>query len=82
MVYNGGAVPLCYLSLCIKRLTSGTARREIVCFMFYILDKDQRGRTSQGSSRIVAIENVDCSKSICSADVVLISSLSEGQIYK
>ena len=51
-------------------------------FMFEFLDKDQRGQTSQGSSRIVAIENVDCSKSICSADVVLISSLSEGQIYK
>ena len=82
MVYNGGSGPHCYLSLCIERLTSGPARREIVCFMFYILDKDQRGRTGQGSSRIVAIENVDCSKSICSADVVLISSLSEGQTYK
>ena len=46
------------------------------------LDKDDRGRSLRGPSKVIAIENVDCSKSICTADVVLISSLAEGQTYK
>ena len=49
---------------------------------YNISDKDERGRSLSGPSKYIAIENIDCSKSICSADVVLISSLSEGKTYK
>ena len=47
-----------------------------------ISDKDDRGRILQGLSRVVSVENVDCSKTICSADVVLKIPLLEGQTYK
>ena len=50
-----------------------------------ILDKDDlntRNRKTLGTSRIVGIENTDCSSSICSADVVLTASLLEGNVYR
>ena len=49
---------------------------------YFVLDKDERGRILQGFSKVVSVENVDCSKTICSADVVLIQPLLEGQTYK
>ena len=53
--------------------------------IFISLDKDDldsRNRKPLGSSRIVSIENTDCSSSICSADVVLTASLLEGNVYR
>ena len=50
-----------------------------------ILDKDDLNtgsRKTLGTSRIVGIENTDCSSSICSADVVLTASLLEGNVYR
>ena len=55
---------------------------KIISNLIQISDKDDRGRSLRGPSKVIAIENVDCSKSICTADVVLIRSLSEGQTYK
>ena len=49
---------------------------------FFHLDKDSRGRLLKGSSHVVTIENIDCLKTICSADVVLVSSLEQGKVYK
>ena len=51
------------------------------CFIVYA-DKDSRGRLVQGPSDLVTIENIDCLKTICSADVVLVTSLQRGRVYK
>ena len=56
--------------------------KNYVNIIYFISDKDERGRSLSGPSKYISIENIDCSKSICSADVVLISSLSEGKTYK
>ena len=58
--------------------------KEVQAFHRILLaDKDDyNSKGPVGPSRIVSIENTDCSSSICSADVVLTASLQEGMVYR